>query len=415
MTEEKKPQARNATKHYLHYPKGRFPPHLAYGFRPVFLLLPGYMLLSIIMWGLSFSGVLPLMFMDHPLEWHGFELLFGVGIAGIMAFILTGLPELFPGVVPIVGKRLQFLVGLWLLGRLSFWLIDWITVYPVALINLALFGIILAYAFKPVILDPLQRHASIGYMLIGLFLVEGWFFLSLTGIVETSSYQVMKITVGGFMLLDLLVLRRVNMESINEILEEEEADETFFARGPRYNLAFFAVLLFTLVEFLMPQNTVLGWLGLAAASAILGILSDFVLDDTPLLTRPFVMFMVCILLFMASGYGMLGCSYLFYEGLWLNHFRHFLTTGAFGLSFYMVMVIISYVHTGRKIEINMKITISVLSLIAATLLRSLIPFFAEYTLQLYLISSLAWSLPFILYMVQFFPYLLAPRVDGIPG
>ncbi len=43
-------------KHYGTYPKGKIPPLLAYAFRPIFILLPAYITLSILLWGLAWSG-----------------------------------------------------------------------------------------------------------------------------------------------------------------------------------------------------------------------------------------------------------------------------------------------------------------------------------------------------------------------
>ncbi len=413
-------QEQIATKHYLHYPKGNFPPYLAYGFRAIFLLLAPYIVISILLWGLVFTGYIspfsPLSsFSNDMLSWHIYEFLYGVGIAGVMAFLFTGLPELFPGTVPIVGKKLALIVGLWVLGRVSFWFIDFLGVYIVAIINLTLFVWLISYAVKPVLLDPLQRHASIGYTLLILFCIEVWFFGAIAGFWSFILLDILKVALGGFMTLLILVLRRVSMEAMNEIITDERIDDTFIAKPPRYNLAVFTIVTFTIVEFLFPQNQILGWLGLAAASAILAILSDFVLKNESIFFKPYTLYMMTIFILMALGYGMMGYDHLNSQIYGLNHFRHFLTTGAFGLSIYMVMIIISQIHTGRHLTSNLFITFSVFLIIIATFIRALIPFFTEYAIVMYFSSSIIWALPFIFYSFQFFGYLIKPRIDGIAG
>lgn len=403
-----------ATKHYLHYPEGEFPIYLAYGFRIIFLLLAPYIVISMLVWGMAFSGVISLPIEDI-VSWHIYEFLYGVGLAGIMAFLFTGLPELFPGTVPVVGKKLALIVGLWCLGRISFWLIDYIGVYMVAFINIANFIWVLLYAVKPILTDPLKRHRSLAYILLVLLGIEIWFFAAIAGLGDWASLDVLKVGVGGFMALIILVLRRVSMEALNEIIEDKEIDDTFRARPPRYNLAVFTICIFTCVEFLFPHNQVLGWLGLAAASAILAILSDFSLENESILFEPYSLYLMSVLVLMALGYGFMGFDYLSETVNGLNHFRHFLTSGAFGLSFYMVMIIISQVHTGRRLTSTPLIVLSVGLIILASFMRALIPFFEQHMSLLYAVSSIAWSLAFALYALQFFKFLLRPRKDGIAG
>ena len=413
MIEETKKQY--ATNHYTHYPKGEYPSYLAYGFRPIFLLLAPYIVISIILWSFTFAGYISLPFIEDILSWHMYEMIFGIGSAGIVAFFLTGAPELFPGTIPVVGKRLAFIVSLWLAGRIGFWFIDYLSVYFVALVNISLLSYIIALVIKPLFADVTKRHISLGFSLASLIIAQVLFFASLADVIPFDSHSVMILSLGLFMVLILLAIRRVNMEAINELLEHEGIDETFYARAPRYNLAIFCVSLYTLVEFFYPNNPILAYLAFASAAAILNILNDFILKDNNILFKPFIIYLMSVFVLMAVGYGFLGFDYLNDEINALNHFRHFLTSGVFGMVVFVVMIVISTVHTGRTLFTNIWLHLSVFLIVLSTIIRSFIPFYPDFTMMAYISSSILWAIPFIIYMKIFFPYLLNKRADGIPG
>ncbi len=408
-----------ATKHYESYPEGDFPVYLAYGFRPAFLLMAPYMILSIVLWGLYYSGYITLPFIGDTLSWHIYEMLFGVGFLGMAAFIFTGAPELYPGTIPIVGKTLQNIMLLWIAGRVSFWLMDFITPYPAAIINIALYAWLTALVVKPIFQDPAKRHVSIAYGFVAVQAAQIWFYLSVFGFAKTSTLEILKISLAVFLVLILLSIRRVNIEAVNEILElEEKNEEIFFATPPAYNLTMFMIALFAAVEFFYPGNRVLGWLALGVAAASLAILNDFIAyDEENILGKRLIRAMITVPILISIGYGLIGYNYL--TGLTYNNsdFLHVLTSGAWTLSFYLVMIVVTIVHTGRNIakERNNWICLSVFLILLATALRTAVAFYPEQTTTLYLTSALVWSLPFVIYIALYFKWLLAPRADGIPG
>ena len=415
MVSNNKVSIKRGTKHYDSYPEGHIPIFLAYAFRPFFILLPIYIVLSIVLWGLLWNGSITLDFIENPLHWHIYEMIFGIGIAGIIGFILTAVPELYDGITPVTGKTLLGLVILWVLGRLSFWLMGSLNIYLIMLIHLPLLVWVLVLVIKPVFLDPLRRNVSLAFTFLMILLVQAWFFIAVAGWVEQDPVQILKVALGVFMVLELLAIRRISTEAINEWLDSRNIDDTFIARPPAYNIAIFTIILFTTVEFFFPDNTILGWLGLAAMAAILNTLNDYFLDEVNILLRSYILPLILILLMMAAGYGLMGVDYLLDDLYGINHFRHFLTTGVFGISFFMVMVIVATIHTGRKLSTNRWVDIGVLLIIIATMLRTLIPFFPENSQALYLFSSLLWALPFIIYLFRFYPWLSKPRIDGLPG
>ncbi|MCF6308865.1 MAG: NnrS family protein [Sulfurimonas sp.] len=415
MSEQNQEQKLHATNHYLYYPDEKdIPPYLAYGFRPIFLVLAPYMLISMILWGLVWSGFINLPFMDDVLTWHVYEMLYGLVTAGTLAFLATGLPELFPGIIPLVGKRLKYVVILWLAGRVSFWFIDITGVYLSAFLNLAMLGWIIWFA-KDAVFDKLQRHASIGYTALVLFIIEVWFFAAQLGFATTPAIDILKVALGAIVVLVLLAMRRVNMEAINELMEDNEIDDVFISRPPKTNLAIFSVIVFTIVEFLYPGNSALGWLGFAAAAAILGITSEYILKDEFILNQAYVIYLACVYLLLSTGYALMAWDYLSADINGISHFRHFITSGGVGLSYLVVMLIISWVHTGRHLTSNIYTHVMVMLIILATCMRGLIPFFEEYSSELYIYSSIVWSIPFAIYIKLFFGFLIAPRADGIKG
>ena len=179
-----------------------------------------------ILWALVWSGYLNIPFIDNTLTWHVYEMLFGILTAGVLAFLTTGLPELFPGMVPFIGKRLKYIMILWIAGRVSFWLIDVTGVYLTAILNLAMLGWLIWFA-KDVVLDRLQRHASLGYILVVIFGIETWFFASVSGHATTPSMDILKVALGAIVVLILLAMRRVNMESVNELMEDKDIDDIY--------------------------------------------------------------------------------------------------------------------------------------------------------------------------------------------
>lgn len=415
MSELEQEQKLHATNHYLYYPDEKdIPPYLAYGFRPVFLLLAPYMIITMLLWGLVWSGTINIPFMKDTLTWHVYEMLFGILTAGAMAFLTTGIPELFPGMIPFVGKRLKYIMILWVAGRVSFWFMDIIGVYIVAFLNLAMLAWLIWYA-KDAVLDKLQRHASLGYTLLALFVIETWFFASQAGLTSTDSMSILKVALGAIVVLILLALRRVNMEAVNELMEDKGIDDIYISRPPKTNLAIFTVILFTIVEFLYPQNSALGWLGLAAGASILAITADYALKDEFILNQPFVLYLASIFVMLALGYALMGWDILNTDIDAINHFRHFITSGGIGLSYIVVMIIIGWIHTGRHLTSNIYTHLMIGLIIVATLMRSLIPFFESYASELYLWSSIIWTIPFMIYIKVFFSFLMNPRADGIKG
>jgi len=369
-------------------------------------------------------------FTGNMIEWHLYEMLFGLVSAGIAGFLLTALPQFYSQsskvrVIPFVGKPLLGLVSLWVFGRISFWLMglmDEFGVIVTALSHIAFQLWLLWLVVPPLFADPLRRHVAFVYVIVILTVLQILFFiiklggLDSLGFSQINTLALLKMTVSVIMILVLLAVQRINVGIINELLEEyKNNDEVFISRPPRYNLAIFTITVFMACEFWLGDNTILGWLALAAGAAILNIINDFFTKDTIVLKLPLVGSLMAVLILMALGYGLMGFDFLSADYYAINHFRHLLTTGALGLAYLLVFSVVAMEHTGRHVHSNRGLRLAISLILLATLLRILLVWLPEYAQWLYLSSALCWAAAFGVYLIVFSAFFLNKRADGFAG
>jgi len=93
-------------------------PFLRGGFRPFFLGAAGWAVTAILLWLGTLAGLFALPTAFDPVAWHRHEMLFGFVGAAVSGFLLTAIPN-WTGRLPIAGKPLLGLFGLWAVARLA--------------------------------------------------------------------------------------------------------------------------------------------------------------------------------------------------------------------------------------------------------------------------------------------------------
>ncbi|MGH1331388.1 MAG: NnrS family protein [Paracoccaceae bacterium] len=147
----------------------------SYGFRPFFLFGALWAGLAMVLWVLVLAGALALPSRLDPLSWHAHAFLFGYLSAVIAGFLLTAVPN-WTGRLPVVGRALAGLFGIWLLGRgavlfsalLPFWL--------VALLELA-FPLVLGLMILREILAGKNWKNFVVLVMLGVFALADALFL----------------------------------------------------------------------------------------------------------------------------------------------------------------------------------------------------------------------------------------------
>lgn len=409
-------------------------------FRPFFsaTLLAGLGLVGLWLLFLGLGWPLPAVPGGAPV-WHVHELLFGLTMAAVAGFALTAVPE-FTDTPSFRARQVRWLLVWWLAGRAAFWLSGF---WPPVMLTLAgvahvVFALMLTVMIGPRLWrDPGQRHQGFWWAMVAIVITTAGFYVE--AVLDEYPMRWLHATLGVLMCLIVVAMSRISMSIVNASIDElnerelqalrearakeavraqqalparhdEDERDAYLARPPRRHLAVICIMLFTVMEWIGPDERVTGWLALASSAAMLNLLNDWHVGR-PLFHR-WPLMLYCVYLFMAAGYGLIGLMLLQGDGS-ASPGIHLLTVGALGLAIYAVICIAGYTHSGFDKNGRPWVMVGALMLAVGAVLRALAYWYDPPVLLQ--AAGLLWCGAYALQAWKMLPVFLRKRPDDAEG
>lgn len=140
-------------------------PFLRGGFRPFFFGAATWGVIAIALWLCVLAGEISLPTRFEPTAWHRHEMLFGFVGAAVSGFLLTAIPN-WTGRLPIAGKPLLSLFGLWAVARLAVLFSAAIGLWPAAFLDVGLYVALALLAAREVIASKNRNVPVVGLVLL---------------------------------------------------------------------------------------------------------------------------------------------------------------------------------------------------------------------------------------------------------
>jgi uncharacterized protein involved in response to NO len=375
----------------------------ALGFRPFFLLAAAFGAVSILLWGLQFTGHLSAPYLPGPL-WHAHEMLFGFTLAVIVGFLFTA-GRNWSGQPTPTGGKLAALAALWLAGRvLVLTPYGWLS----AIVNAA-FPLACAVALAiPVWRGRNKRN----YFFVGLLVLFAaasfTVHLAQLGVITVPAFAGIQVGLDAVLfILCVMAGRVVPMFTINGV------PGVFARREPVLEkVALGSVLALLAADALQAPAAVIG---VIAAVAGLAHLARWALwKPWQTLRVPLVWVLHLAYLWIPVHLAMRACAAAGWIGL--SPALHALTAGAVGGLIIGMITRTARGHTARPLRADWRDVSCYVLVALAAFARVIVPLVApQHTMQALLCSAVLWSLGFGLYCVAYWNVLTRPRLDGKPG
>ena len=373
------------------------------GFRPFYLLASGFAALSIPLWALQYSGLLPAAYLHGPL-WHAHEMLFGFTLAVIVGFLFTAGRNWSNQPTP-TGAALAALALLWVAARLLV-LTPW--GWAAAAANV---GFVLAAAValaRPLVAARNRRN----YFFVGLLgllaLAALGLHLQLLGVVALPPWAGITLALDVVLFIMAVMAGRVVPMFTNNGVRGAQA-----TRHPVVEKLALGTLLALLVADLLPLPgallAALAALACAAHLARWGLWQPWTTWRTPLVWVLHVAYLwipMHLALRAAAALDLVSGSLA----------THALTVGAAGGLIIGMMTRTARGHTARPLRADRADIACYLLVLTAALVRVGLPLLQPaWQVGAVLASAALWSAGFGLYALRYAPVLLRPRLDGRPG
>ena len=140
-------------------------PFLRGGFRPFFFGAATWAVIAIALWLCSLAGEIAIPTRFDPIAWHRHEMLFGFVGAAVAGFLLTAIPN-WTGRLPIAGRPLLSLFGMWAAARLAVFCSAMVGFWPAAILDVGLFVSLSLLAAREVLASKNRNVPIVGVVLL---------------------------------------------------------------------------------------------------------------------------------------------------------------------------------------------------------------------------------------------------------
>ena len=374
------------------------------GFRPLYLLAALWLVVAVPLWLLSLRAGWSAQGHLQGAAWHAHEMIFGFACAVIVGFLFTAVRNWTGRDTP-QGLFLFIIAMLWVLARVSL-MTPWSQYAPMfeaGFFSLAILGIA-----RPLVASGNKRN----FAFIGLLsILGGLAFLHQAAAlawVEFSAYRIAQLALVAIAIIITIIAGRIIPMFTRNAVPHSKPRSL-----PWLDAAAVISLVLAAAAYALSDDH---WaLGVIAAAALIHLYRWWLWHPLSTLDRPILWILHLSYLGLPSGLALLAVP-----RQWLASAdslgMHAFTVGAIcGLCMAM-MSRTARGHTGRPLEAGDLEVWAYMLVLAAAMLRVLLTLINPDRYLLWLeLSGALLSIAFLLYLIRFVPWLIAPRADGKPG
>lgn len=380
-------------------------PLLASGFRPFYLLGALYAPLLAIGGMGAFTGVVDLVGAGGPVLWHGHEMLFGFAVAIVVGTLLTALPS-WAGTPEVRAAPLCWLVAAWLLGRIALWAAPWLPAPAVALVDMALWPLLLVLLAPALWRVPNRLYRLLLPILLALALANGVYHAAVLAGDAAQAGRALRGAVWALLVLYTLKGGLLTPVFTGNALRALGRGEQARFVMPLEALALALLVALSIADLCAAPSLVTGALAVACAAvhgARVARWRGWRVADQPLLPTMHLGFAWLLLALVLKAMADLGG--LVPEAAWLHAF----TVGALGLMMLSLMTRVSLRHTGRALGTPPLLRAAAIAMFAAAALRLAATVHGLGPGVVALAAGL-WALALVAYLLRFGAVLVAPSL-----
>lgn len=374
------------------------------GFRPFFLGAAAWGIIAIAVWLCSFGGLFALPTVFAPVAWHRHEMLFGFVGSAVAGFLLTAIPN-WMGRLPIAGKPLLSLFGLWAAARLAVLFSSLVGFWPAAIFDVGLFVVLALMAAREVLASK-NRNMPIVALVLAFALADAADYGGSAGLIPGDLGW--RAAIALVVIMISMIGGRIIPSFTRNWMVKRSTSERLPTQPQSLDLL---VILSTAISFLFwiasPGNRLTGVILVLAAAAQAIRLSRW--GGARTASDPLVLVLHLGYAWIPVGLLLLGLSI---AGVNIAESAgvHALTAGAMTTMILAVMTRASLGHTARDLKAAPLIVAAYISATAGALVRVAVSLgLGPYGIMIDL-AGLFWGAALLLFLIVYQPILWAPRL-----